>query len=110
MVLSIYFVNFVFKIVIYEKTIALFTTRVRQLILEYNKIKNENDRLRAMIDERDSALEKMEGQLAQVRNDYESLKMARMVEITNGDLESAQKKISKLIRDVNKCITLVSER
>lgn len=93
-----------------EKTIALFTTRVRQLILEYNKIKNENDRLRAMIDERDSALEKMEGQLAQVRNDYESLKMARMVEITNGDLESAQKKISKLIRDVNKCIILVSER
>ena len=93
-----------------EKTIALFTTRVRQLILEYNKIKNENDRLRAMIDEHDSALEKMEGQLAQVRNDYESLKMARMVEITNGDLESAQKKISKLIRDVNKCITLVSER
>lgn len=93
-----------------EKTIALFTTRVRQLILEYNKIKNENDRLRAMIDERNSALEKMEGQLAQVRNDYESLKMARMVEITNGDLESAQKKISKLIRDVNKCITLVSER
>lgn len=93
-----------------EKTIALFTTRVRQLILEYNKIKNENDRLRAMIDERDSALEKMEGQLAQVRNDYDSLKMARMVEITNGDLESAQKKISKLIRDVNKCITLVSER
>lgn len=93
-----------------EKTIALFTTRVRQLILEYNKIKNENDRLRAMIDERDSALVKMEGQLAQVRNDYESLKMARMVEITNGDLESAQKKISKLIRDVNKCITLVSER
>lgn len=93
-----------------EKTIALFTTRVRQLILEYNKIKNENDRLRAMIDERDSALEKMDGQLAQVRNDYESLKMARMVEITNGDLESAQKKISKLIRDVNKCITLVSER
>ena len=93
-----------------EKTIALFTTRVRQLILEYNKIKNENDRLRAMIDERDSALEKMEGQLAQVRNDYESRKMARMVEITNGDLESAQKKISKLSRDVNKCITLVSER
>lgn len=93
-----------------EKTIALFTTRVRQLILEYNKIKNENDRLRAIIDERDSALEKMEGRLAQVRNDYESLKMARMVEITNGDLESAQKKISKLIRDVNKCITLVSER
>ncbi|MEJ8769340.1 hypothetical protein [Prevotella sp. HCN-7019] len=86
-----------------EKTIALFTTRVRQLILEYNKIKEENGKLRAI-------LEKTEGQLAQARNDYESLKMARMVEITNGDLESAQKKLLKLIRDVNKCITLVSEK
>lgn len=86
-----------------EKTIALFTTRVRQLILEYNKIKEENGKLRAI-------LEKTEGQLAHARNDYESLKMARMVEITNGDLESAQKKLLKLIRDVNKCITLVSEK
>ncbi len=86
-----------------EKTIALFTTRVRQLILEYNKIKEENGKLRAI-------LEKTEGQLAQARNDYESLKMARMVEITNDDLESAQKKLLKLIRDVNKCITLVSEK
>ena len=86
-----------------EKTIALFTTRVRQLILEYNKIKEENGKLRAI-------LEKTEGQFAQARNDYESLKMARMVEITNGDLESAQKKLLKLIRDVNKCITLVSEK
>lgn len=86
-----------------EKTIALFTTRVRQLILEYSKIKEENGKLRAI-------LEKTEGQLAQARNDYESLKMARMVEITNGDLESAQKKLLKLIRDVNKCITLVSEK
>ena len=86
-----------------EKTIALFTTRVRQLILEYNKINEENGKLRAI-------LEKTEGQLAQARNDYESLKMARMVEITNGDLESAQKKLLKLIRDVNKCITLVSEK
>lgn len=106
MVLSIYSVNFVTKKLFMnadEKTIALFTTRVRQLILEYNKIKEENGKLRAI-------LEKTEGQLAQARNDYESLKMARMVEITNGDLESAQKKLLKLIRDVNKCITLVSEK
>ena len=45
-----------------------------------------------------------------MRNDYNSLKMARMVEITNGDMESAQKKLAKLIRDVDKCITLISEK
>jgi hypothetical protein len=36
--------------------------------------------------------------------------MARMLEITDGDLEGAKKRIAKLIRDVNKCITLLSEK
>jgi len=35
--------------------------------------------------------------------------MAKMVETTDGDMESAQKRLSKLIRDVNRCITLLSE-
>ena len=45
-----------------------------------------------------------------LRGDYNSLKMAKMIEITDGDMESAQKRLSKLIRDVNKCITMISEK
>ena len=48
--------------------------------------------------------------LVQAQNDYNSLKMAKMLEVTDGDLESAQKRLQRLIRDVNKCITLLSER
>lgn len=36
--------------------------------------------------------------------------VAKMVEITDGDMETAQKRLSKLIREVNKCITLLSEK
>jgi hypothetical protein len=36
--------------------------------------------------------------------------MAKMLEITDGDLETAQKRVAKLIREVNKCITLLSEK
>jgi hypothetical protein len=35
--------------------------------------------------------------------------MAKMMEITDGDLESAKAKVSKMIRDVNKCISLLSD-
>ena len=48
--------------------------------------------------------------LLQAQNDYNSLKMAKMLEVTDGDVESAQKRLQRLIRDVNKCITLLSER
>ena len=92
-----------------EKTLNAFTTRVRQMILQYNETKNENAELYAMVDERDSRIKESEAKLEQARRDYEMLKMAKMLEITDGDMESVQKRVSRLIRDVNKCITLLSE-
>ena len=92
-----------------EKTLNAFTTRVRQMILQYNATKNENAELYAMVDERDSRIKELEAKLEQARRDYEMLKMAKMLEITDGDMESVQKRVSRLIRDVNKCITLLSE-
>ncbi len=79
------------------------------MILQYNETKNENAELYAMVDERDSRIKELEAKLEQARRDYEMLKMAKMLEITDGDMESVQKRVSRLIRDVNKCITLLSE-
>jgi len=93
-----------------EKTITLFTTRMRQMILRYEETKKENSDLYAMVDELDARIKQLEAQLAQARNDYNSLKLARMIEVTDSDVENARKRISKLIRDVNKCITLLSEQ
>jgi predicted RNase H-like nuclease (RuvC/YqgF family) len=93
-----------------EKTLTLFTTRIRQLILQFKDLKKENADLYAMVDERDARISELEAKLAQAQNDYNSLKMARMIEISDGDLEGAQKRLAKLIKDVNKCITLLSEK
>lgn len=93
-----------------EKTLNTFATRVRQMILRFNDMKKENDDLYTMIDERDAEIKKLQKQLAQAQTDYNSLKMAKMIEITDGDMEGALKRLSKLIRDVNKCITLLSEK
>ena len=93
-----------------EKTLTLFTTRIRQLILQFKDVKKENADLYAMVDERDARISELEAKLAQAQNDYNSLKMARMIEISDGDLEGAQKRLAKLSKDVNKCITLLSEK
>ena len=44
------------------------------------------------------------------QKDYNALMTARMIEISDTDMESAQKRIAKLIREVNRCITLLSEQ
>ena len=93
-----------------EKVLNTFATRVRQMILQYEEVKKENTDLCELVGKRDKEIEKLEAQLKQARNDYNSLKMAKMIEISDGDMENAQKRISKLIRDVNKYITLISEK
>ena len=93
-----------------EKTLNVFTTRVRQMILQYKATRKDNEELYAMVDERDAKIKQLEAQLTQAHNDYNSLKMAKMIEITDGDMEGAKSRVAKLIRDVNKCITLLSDK
>ena len=93
-----------------EKTINTFATRVRQMILKFEDIKHENAELYAMVDERDAKIKELEEKLTQAKHDYDSLKMAKMMTISDADMEATQKRIAKLIRDVNKCITLLSDQ
>ena len=93
-----------------EKILNPFATRVRQMILQYEALKKENDELYALVDQREQEIKQLQGELSQAEADYNSLKMAKMLEVTDGDMETAQKRVAKLIRDVNKCITLLSEK
>ena len=93
-----------------EHALNQFSPRVRQMLLQYKELKKENAELYTMVDEREEQIKTLNAKLAQAQNDYNSLKMAKMLEVTDGDVESAQKRLQRLIRDVNKCITLLSER
>lgn len=93
-----------------EQTLATFQTRVRQLILRFEQLKKENDELYMMVDKSEKELQLMKEKLNHQANDYNSLKMAKMMEITDGDLETAKTRLSKLIRDVNKCIAILTEQ
>lgn len=93
-----------------EQTLATFQTRVRQMILSFKQLKKENEELYSMLDKSEKDIQVLRDKLNQQVNDYNSLKMAKMMEITDGDLESARNRLSKLIRDVNKCIAILTEQ
>ena len=92
-----------------EKTIATFETRVRQLILRFQELKKENQELYTMVEKAEEEMKILQGKLTQQENDYNALKMAKMMTITDGDLESAKARVQKMIREVNKCIAIMSD-
>lgn len=92
-----------------EKALSNFETRVRQMILRFQELKKENEEFYALIEKNEQDLNDLKVKLEQQERDYQSLKMARMLEITDGDLEGAKVRLSRLIRDVNKCIAVLSD-
>ncbi len=92
-----------------EKSLATFQTRVRQMILQFKELKKENEELYTMLDKSEKTIKRLEDKISQQERDYQSLKMARMMEITDGDLQGAKDRIAKLIRDVNKSIAILSD-
>ena len=92
-----------------EKTLADFETRVRQMILQFQELKKENGRLQTLIGEQATEIMELKARVTQADNDYNSLKMARMLEITDGNLDEAKERLSRMIRQVNKCIAILSD-
>ena len=92
-----------------EQMIATFQTRVRDMLRRFQELKKENEELYAMIGKNEQDIKSLQAKLSQADRDYNTLKMAKMMEITDGDLEGAKARVSKLIREVNKCIAILSD-
>ena len=92
-----------------EKNLATFETRLRQLLLRFQELKKENGEVYAMLEANKKTVKELQEKINQQQADYDSLKMAKMIEITDGNLDGAKERLSKLIREVNKCIAILSD-
>ena len=91
-----------------EQTLTTFETRVRQMILRFQELKKENEDLQAQVAKNEQDIKELQAKLTQADSDYLALKTAKMMEITDGDLEQAKARLAKLIRDVSKSIAILS--
>lgn len=93
-----------------EKTIVEFQTKVRALILQFQNLKKENEELYAMLEKNEADVRQLRQQLLDKQQEFDAFKAAKMLEVSDGDIQSARERLAKLIRDVNKCIAVLSEQ
>ena len=93
-----------------DKTIVEFQTKVHALILQFQNLKKENEELYAMLEKNESDVRELRQQLQVKQMEFDAFKAAKMLEVSDGDIQSARERLAKLIRDVNKCITVLSEQ
>lgn len=90
-------------------SLTTFETKVRQLILRYQELRKENQNLYTLVERNAQDIKELQALLRQSEQNYNSLKMARMLEVTSGDLDKARGRVAKMIRDINKCIAIMSD-
>ncbi len=93
-----------------DPILSTFTTRVHQLILQYKELVRENDELRARLSSKEEEIGRRESDIGRMQSEYDSLKMARMLTVSEGDVEAAKARVSKLLREINRCITLINQK
>ena len=93
-----------------DKTIVEFQTKVHALILQFQNLKKENEELYAMLEKNESDVRELRQQLQVKQMEFDAFKAAKMLEVSDGDIQSARERLAKLIRDVNKCIAVLSEQ
>lgn len=93
-----------------EETLNTFVTRARQMVLRFKELQQENSELYDMVDSRDQEIARLKKELQEKEQNYNSLKMARMLSLSDDDIEATKARLAALIRDINKCIAVLTDQ
>lgn len=85
-----------------------FDARVRRLIADFRMLQKENSDLYAELENREKEINDLKQDLQQSKKDYSNLRLARMIEISDSDFKETKQRVTQLVREVNKCINILS--
>ena len=75
--------------------------RVTQVTLEYKALKDRYAALSRTMEEKDATIAALHSQI-------DRLQTAKMIDISSEDMKNAKSRLSKLVREVDKCIALLN--
>lgn len=82
--------------------------RVRQVMFLCDSLREDNALLQTRLEATTEQLKEKGEQLEQLTKKYDSLKVARTITAASVDVGVAKEKLSKLVREVDKCINLLN--
>lgn len=82
--------------------------RVTQMALEYKALKDRYAALSRIMKEKNATIAALHSQVDRLQTDYANLKTAKMIDISSEDMKNAKSRLSKLVREVDKCIALLN--
>ena len=92
-----------------KKLLNSFETQLRHLIYLHDELKRENAELKKLLENEKLKNEKVQAQYDELEVSYTNLKTASAISLNGSDVKETKLRLSKLVREVDKCIALLNE-
>ena len=86
-----------------------FEVRVRQVLVLCDNLKKENAELKLQLAKQESINDSLNKENTQLQLKCDNLRVARMISVRQDDFKATKDRLSKLVREVDKCINLLNE-
>ena len=92
-----------------KKLLSTFEARLRHLIYLHDELKRENAELKQLLEEEKKKNERILAEYKELETSYTNLKTAPAISLNGSDVKETKLRLSKLVREVDKCIALLNE-
>ena len=91
-----------------EFVIENFESKLNRLMEAYTQLSAENRALREQLNQQSVELDKVREQYNELTESYSNLKLAKIISVNDSEIGDTQRRLSKLVREVDKCIALLN--
>ena len=93
----------------HKRLLAVFEVRVRDLMELCDKQKQRIGELEGFLVQKGEELQQAIKTIEELNTKSDNMLTARVVSVNEGEMKSARMRLSKLVREVDKCIALLNE-
>ncbi|MEG2574080.1 MAG: hypothetical protein RSA44_05390 [Bacteroides sp.] len=91
-----------------KKLLNTFEARLRHLMYLHDELKRENKVLKQSLVDKNKEIIKGEEDYKELQVSYANLKVARTICVNDSEVKDTKQRLSKLVREVDKCIALLN--
>ena len=85
-----------------------FESKLDRLMAAYTQLMQENAALREQLRHQSAELAEVRDRYDELTDSYEKLKLAKIISVNDTEVGDTQRRLSKLVREVDKCIALLN--
>lgn len=74
----------------------------------HSELKEQNGLLVQALDKKEQDLQRLQREYDELETCYTNLKQARIISITSNDVSNTKLRLSKLVREIDKCLALLN--